>query len=385
MRSKIKLRHKIIAAINAAAVAGAIILTAVGSSAARAQRYNYAWERWKGESKDSFGQVSCYFSKDAGFDINSVRSAQQMIMSKLSEASVTPEEGQKLIECAYSVPVGSATLSGDGPGTSEAEITAVGGDFFSFRNFTMLSGSFFEDDDLMHNGIVIDEQAAFLLYGSDNIIGQNIYINNVKLYVSGVIALPETKAEKSCAGKKPKAYISYDAAGLIFNQGSDDSSSYNKQGSEVNKVTCFECVSPDPVENFTYNAIKKAFVETETYKGKISIVDNVKRYEPKTRLKALKKIADVVVVKEDVVYPYWENASRMTDVKLSFIYGGRRLLLIIPIITLIVLFIKALRLYNRKKAGLKKAFADYMSVKWSEFKNKLSKRDKQTAEKESQS
>ena len=380
MRSKIKLRQKIIAAVNAAAVAGAIILTVAGSSAAKAQRYNYAAERWKCGSKTNYGQVSCFFANDAGFSTGSVEAVKNLFYQKLSEASITPEENKKLICCAYSTPAGKVSMSGDGAGISDADITAVGGDFFFFRNFRLRSGAFFEDDDLLKNGAVIDRQAAWNLYGSDDIAGQNIYINNVKLFVSGVIDFPDTKAEKSSAGKTPKAYVSYDAAKMIFGGGDDNK---NQEGgrSDFNRVTCYECISPEPVENFTYNVIKKEYAKT--YNDNLIIVNNSKRFESGTRIKAMKNISDSVVVKKDIVYPYWENASRITEIRLSFIYWGRRLLLIIPIITLIVLFIKAVRLYNRKKEGLKKAFADNMSVKWSELKNKFSKKAVQTTEKES--
>ena len=379
MKSKFKLRHKIIAAVNTAAVVGMIILTAVGSSAAKAQKYNYAAERWKNESKKDFGQVSCFFGKESGFDLKSVESMKAEFYAKLKEASIEPEEGKTLVPYAYSNPVGKAIISGDDLGTTEADITAVGGKFFFFRDFDLLTGAFFEDDDLMKTGVVVDRQVAFSLYGSDDIAGKNLYINNVKLFISGVIDFPKTKAEKNCAGETPKAYISYDAAKMIFGGGDDAWGQGISQ--ELNRVTCYECISPEPVDNFTYNVVNDKCAQL--YKGKIKIVNNADRFEPSKRIKALKKIEDNVVVREDIIYPYWENASRITDLKLSFIYGARRLLLIIPIITLAVLLIKAVMLYNRKKAGLKKALADNMSVKWSEFKKKFSKKAAQTTEKES--
>ncbi|WP_028517909.1 ABC transporter permease [Ruminococcus flavefaciens] len=376
MIPKIKLRHKIIAAVNAVAVAGAIILTAVGSSAAKAQRYNYASERWRNGSKSNYGQVSCYFSKEAGFTTKGVEEINIDFYNQLAKASITREDNQKLVAFAYSTLVGSATLSCDRSGISETDITAVGGDFFLFRQFRLRKGAFFKDDDLMKNGAVIDRQVAWNLYGSDDIIGKNIYVNNVKLFVMGVIDLPDTKAEEKCIGKTPKAYITYDAAELIFGENSGEGGS-----SKLTRVTCCEFISPDPVENFTYTVVKKHF--EKKYDGELSIVNNKTRFEPKTRVKALKNIEDLVVGKGSVVYPYWENASRITDIRLSFIYGGRRLLLLIPIITLAVLLIKAFKLYNRKKAGLKKAFADYVSVKWSKLTSKKAKTVLQTTEKES--
>ena len=89
-------------------------------------------------------------------------------------------------------------VSGDASGHSDAEITAVGGDyFFLFRDFKLASGSFFSEKDLMQTGAVIDSQLAWDLYGSDEVTGMNIYINNVKLYISGVIETPSTKPEEA--------------------------------------------------------------------------------------------------------------------------------------------------------------------------------------------
>ena len=132
---------------------------------------------------------------------------------------------------------------------------------------------------------------------------------------------------------------------------------------EFRKVTCYECISPEPVENFAYNAVKKALWR-QLYKGKISIVNNTERFTPKKRVKALKKLGDSVVAKDGIVYPFWENASRMVEVKLSFIYGGRRLLLAIPLITLIWLIIVAYRAFMRKKEGLRRAVGGFVSAKW---------------------
>ena len=73
MKKRFRPVHIFIAAVNAAAVAGVLILTAVGNSAARSQRYNYAYENWKNDGKGEYSQISCFFSPDAGFDKNGVK------------------------------------------------------------------------------------------------------------------------------------------------------------------------------------------------------------------------------------------------------------------------------------------------------------------------
>ena len=173
------------AVANAAAIIGAVVLTALGSHAAKTQSYNYAADRWSSGGKTKYSQISCFFSPDANFDKNGVGGLRSMLLSELKSASVNPTEGVDLVPDAYSAPAGTAMVSGDASGHSDAEITAVGGDyFFLFRDFKLASGSFFSEKDLMQTGAVIDSQLAWDLYGSDEVTGMNIYINNVKLFIS---------------------------------------------------------------------------------------------------------------------------------------------------------------------------------------------------------
>jgi hypothetical protein len=373
MRSRFKTAHIIAAAVNAVAVAGALVLTAMGSSAAKSQSYNYAAERWKGESKDTYSQLSCYFSDDAGFTKSSVKDLKGQIYGKLEEVSVVPENGKTLILDACSTDAGNYELTCDSVGKSEAELTAVSGDFFFFHDFQLLSGSFFDDEDIMHDGVVIDEQLAWNLYGGNDIIGMNIYINNVKLFVSGVIKIPDTDPEQRCIGETPKAYLSYDAAEMLMGEKSSGSEMESEQSTvKFDKVTCYECIVPDPVDNFAYNTIDKTV--GETYKGKVSVVNNTKRFSPDVRRKAFKNIDDYAIRKDKVVYPFWENASRIVEVKLSMMYGIRRYLLAVPVITLIWLAIKVFILFERKKAGMKKAFRNFISDKWESFTGRFRKK-----------
>ncbi|MCR4637744.1 ABC transporter permease [Ruminococcus sp.] len=387
MKKRFRPVHIVIAAVNAAAVAGVLILTAMGNSAARSQRYNYAHENWKNDGKGEYSQISCFFSSDAGFDRNEAKGVKARLMEKLKESAVNPNGRQKLVPDAYSAMLGSFTVTGETGKRSEAEITASGGDFFLFRGFELVSGAFFSEDDLMQDGVVIDRQLAWNIYGTDNIAGKSIYINGIKLYISGVIEAPRTDPEERCVGSTPRAYISYYAAGLILGGGDgyDDLNEDTGITSDFREITCYECISPEPVENFTYNFMKKDL--SELYKGKISIVNNTERFESKPRIKALKRLDDSVVRKDGIVLPFWENASRMVEFKLSFIYGGRRLLLAIPLITLLWLITVAYRAFMRKKDRLGKAVGGFVSAKTAELRKKRSdsaKENKESSEKEKQ-
>ena len=378
MRNKYRLGQMIIAAVNAAAVIGTVILSVAGSNMAESQRYNYAADRWSNGSGKQCSQVSCFFSDDAGFTAKEADGVRNEITGKLKNVGVDSDGGRTLVAQAYSAVAGRRNVSCEIYGQSEAEITAVGGDFFLFRDFELLSGAFFSDESYLKNGAVIDRNLAFALYGSDNIAGKKIYIGNTELFVSGVIAVPSTNAEEKCRDKVPQAYISYYAAGQIF--GSVDFERGEK--SDFTKVTSYECVSPEPVENFTYDIVKERL--SDTYSGKISIVNNTERFLPENRTKALKKLEQLVIRKDSVTYPYWENASRLVELRLSFIYGVRRLLLAILLITLVCLIIMEYRKFKRKKQALKRSAENYFSEIQTKLREKLHKNAEQTEKEKAQ-
>lgn len=361
MKFKVKMKHAVIAAANVLAITGAIILTAVGGSMARSQSYNYAADSWGNGGELGYSQISCFLSEDSGFTVDSVLSVRSQVLSSLKTASVTPEEGKKLCPDAYSVSVGTASVRGDAYGRAEAEITAVGGDFFMFRSFTLLDGAYFTESDIMQDGAVIDKSLAWSLYGSERVSGMNIYINDVKYYIAGVIDTPSTKPEQDCAGDSPRAYISLEAA--------DSFGSTNVEENTSRSITCYECIVPDPVENFAINSIKNFF--SSAYNGKANVVCNTGRFDSSKRVKALKKLTGYAVRKDSISYPYWENASRIVEMKLTFIYAGRRLLLAVPVITVIWLIILAIKFYNRHKAGFKHKTVLTADRLWHKLKRKM--------------
>lgn len=327
----------VLSAANAVSITAGLILTAAGSSLAKSQSYNQAAQRW--DSSGGYTQLSCFFTEDAGFTVDNTKGVLADLLSQLKNVGVVPEDGQNLIPTAYSVDAGTMTIRSDTTGRSEAKVTAAGGDFFIFRDFTLLNGAFFTDSDIMQDGAVIDRRLAWSLYGSTDIAGMNIYINGTKFYIAGVIEDPKTKEEIKTAGDSPRAYISYDGAKLL-NGGtaySADIPGGADDGSSMKKINCYECLIPNPVENYAYNSFKDYFAGA--YKDKSQVVNNSERFSPSKRAKAYKKLSSYAVADKPIVYPYWENASRMVEFKLSVIYFFRRWTYIIPVLTALMLLV----------------------------------------------
>lgn len=352
---KIKLNKKIavIAAVNIVCLGGAAGFYLKGQSEARSQDYNYAAERWGTE----YTQISCFIPEKSGFSVDMIGAVRTQLLNTLQTVSISAEEGRKLCPDAYSAPLGNADVKSSIGGYSDAEITVVGGDFFLIHNFTLLDGAFFSDNDIMQDGTVIDESLAWALYGSSDVAGMDITINGVKLYISGVIADPQSKAEKYCAGAIPRAYISYSGAYGISQPGEPytGSGGYIGDGGDIagsadvsstfKTVTCYECIMPDPVEGYAYSTMKDYLSglaeDAET-------VCNTDRFLPLKRLKALKNLRKLAVRNSSAVFPYWENASRLVEFDLSFTYRRVLWCMIIPALTLVRVIVK-LFIIGRKK------------------------------------
>ena len=339
-----KILIAVLAAANVVSAASWIALTAVGSSMAKKQSYNYAADIW--DPDGGYTQISCFFPDNSGFTTDVAKNIKNSFLSELKNLAIVPEDGKEIIPEAYSTSAGQMSIKSDKTtGRSEAIVTAVGGDFFRFRDFDLLDGCYFSDKDIMQDGAIIDRELAWNLYGSTNVAGLNIYVNGTKFYISGVIDDPLTEPDDSdekddeemtspTTESYPRAYISYAGAALISDASAapPDTMTDDFADDPLKKVSCYECLIPDPVEGFAYEMAKKTF--EGSYNGKL--VCNSTRFTPSVRAKALKNITDYVVSDEGIIYPYWENSSRMTEFKLSFIYFFRRFTYVFPAITLLI-------------------------------------------------
>ncbi|MDE6834861.1 MAG: ABC transporter permease [Ruminococcus sp.] len=368
---KRNIKYIIVLILNLAIITAICILSVVGHSMAVSQKYNYTADIWKNGSSESFAQTSVFLSDDSGFTTDSINAVRAELVKELQNVSIETDGKNLPYAEAYSTPAGTYTIRGDLTGKSDAILTAVGGDFFMFRNFKLVSGSFFGEGDLMHDGAVIDRNLAWELYGSYDVAGMYLYIDGVKFYISGVIENPESEPEKNCIGKLPRIYVSYDGVAEILKlSGNNENSTVVSE--KFNKITCYETVFPNPVENFAYNSVKKQF--SENYKDKYSIVKNSTRFKASVRSKAFRKISDYAVIKNNINYPYWENASRIVEFKLTFIYFSRKILIIVPALTAIWLVILAVMFLKRKKPAVLRAVSIFIDRRRRDIKEKIFKK-----------
>ncbi len=372
MKFKIRKRHAVIAGINALCIAGALALTAAGSHAARSQMYNYSAEKW--DSSGGSTQISCFFSEDSGMSVQSVAAIRSALTKALSDVNQFAEDGKSLFTDAYSTPAGTVQVQSDSTSHSEAELTVVGGDFFYFRDFRLLSGAFFSGEDFMQDGAVIDRSLAWNLYGSDNVAGMTLSIGAKNFFISGVIDTPQNKEEAYCAGDAPRIYISYEgASGLGIATSTQGYAPEEGEMPQFTDITMYEVISPDAVENFTLNALKDHFGEGDP--ERLLIVDNTHRFSPSRLAKTFRKRWKHSVLNSKLSLPWWENASRIAEYKLAPVYFFRRLLFIPPVLTVLWIIYLVWLFVSRNKGRFISAVID--KIYQINYKRHLKKKQKE--------
>lgn len=341
MRFKLKKRHIAAAAVDVAAAAAILTLSLAGNAMIKDQPYNQAASFWS-DNKDCV-QMSCFFEEGADFTTDRVVALRGEMYKALETVSVVPEEGKEVIAEAYSTPLGSYNFTSPSGARADAKVTAAGGRFFLFRNFVLMNGGYFSDDDLRQDGVVLSENLAWVLFGSTDIAGMDVTINDKDFYVAGVIQEPVSKLDKKTAGEGYRAYISYSGASELNggstaaapassdDQNDDTASKPAAVSNAVKDVSCYECIMPSPVKDFAYNSFRN-YLE-ENFNGKYETVNNTERFNASELSRAFKKRSENVIRDKALILPYWENASRIAEYKLSSVYFWRKLCYIPLILT----------------------------------------------------
>lgn len=253
--------------------------------------YTKAAENWAGKSGERFAYISCFMPETARTDQQSVYSFKSTMEQKLIENSMEAEADRTLWTFAY---CGNAALSvTTDKGSATVEALGVGGDFFFFHPMLLRGGNYIAESDLMHDGVVIDRELAWKLFGAIEVNGMELEIAGRKFYVAGVVERDSDFASKEAYGADIGLYMAYD----VFNE---------ITGSEIN---CYELVFPNPVTNFALNLVKENFGNKET----TVFVDEGSRYGVSNLWSVVKDYGKRSMRTDGVIFPYWENAARLTE------------------------------------------------------------------------
>lgn len=297
------------------------ILLAVTRRMGSSQDAQQMAARWS--DKANVAQISCFFSSNAGVTEDSIQDFEHTLDKVLVEASITVESenpGARLWADAYSAD-GKITLSSDKT-TLSLDAIGIGGDFFLFHPLKLVSGSYFSGNDLMQDYCVIDEDAAWQLFGSNDVAGMMVTIGGLPHIVTGVVERPEGRLEEAAGLDGSVAYVSYQTL---------------QQYGQSNGLNHYEIVMPNPVSDFARQKVQENFAVDEK---EVEIIENSSRYSLLSSLKILLAFGTRSMNGKAIIYPYWENIARGYEDMIAMVTLFMLLFLLYSVIVLLVVFIK---------------------------------------------
>lgn len=286
-------------------------------------------ERWSSEG--GVAQISCFFSVNSNITKDSIEEFEHSVDDILKEESITldtsgAEDGQQRSESAR---LWADAYSADGKiniASERASISAsaigVGGDFFLFHPLQLINGAYFSGNDLMQDYCVLDEDAAWQLFGSNDIAGQMVTIGGVPHIVTGVVKRPDGRLNEAAGLSETVVYVSYNTL---------------EQYGSNNGINHYEIVMPDPVSGFALGKVKEQLGSDEK---NVEILENNSRFTLLSRIQTVLEFGTRSMNGKAIIYPYWENEARGYEDIIALITVFMFIFLLYPVIFLIVKFIK---------------------------------------------
>ncbi len=283
-------------------------------------------ERWAGESGKRFKQFTCVLSPGQTLEPEGIYSFRNTAAEKIDASDFELPPGGISFCDAWSV---GGMLKVTGPrGSFDAAALAVGGRFFDFHPMRLLSGGYLMESDLMKDRVVLDEQLAWMLYGSTDLAGVTVEIGGHDFVVAGVVAQADDRFTRAVSEGGPTLYIDYENRALTDGSG----------------VTCYEVVLPEPVKGFARGVAENPFASLGL------VVECTGRFSFTSSLQRLRNLGKLGVRTTAVTFPVWENAAIAAENSCALLRFAALLCLIWPV----VLLIAALRQLLRLGGGLLK-------------------------------
>ena len=335
-----------------------LILLGVSNFMAASLESQQMAERWS-EEKD-VAQVSCFFSTNASITADSIEEFEHSLDSALQEASIVSEaenEGARLWADTYSAD-GKVYISSDRTGFT-ADAIGIGGDFFLFHQMQLLTGSYFSGNDLNQDYCVIDEDAAWQLFGSNDVAGMTVYISGIPHIVTGVVKRPEGRLEEAAGLDDTLIYVSYKTLSEL---------------GTCSGINHYEIVMPNPVSNYAVNLLRERLGSDEK---EVEVLENTSRYSFVNRLKVITEFGTRSMNGKAIIYPFWENIARGYEDIIAVLTLFMLIFLLYPTVLLLVSFIKWWRHkgWTLKDVwhGLKDKAERFMERRRAKKKNKVHK------------
>ncbi len=306
-----KRKHIILIVLNGVSLLFFAIMTLAVAGLKNSLLDQHAFARWT-DGMQRYSQVSVFTESLSAISTDGIFTVRVDIEKKLVENSLTSEkENVRIWVDAFSANQGKMSVSSD-YGTAEAETIITGGDFFLFHPLELISGYYYSEDNLMQDRVLIDETLAWQLYGASDIVGKHVLIGSKYFYIAGVYRRSDNSDTEKVMSEAPMMFMPYQGYEILGN---------------TPYFSCYEACMPDPVTGLAKQIVTESIpIEKELY----TAVENSARYSLEKRFDIIKNFGMRSVKDNAIVYPYWENAARITEDKSALMLVFQLAGLVIP-------------------------------------------------------
>lgn len=307
-------------------------------------------KRWS-EEKD-YAQLSCFYPAQDVYPENTFIDRHYALASELKTAAVETDEEAKLFVDAYSV-LGEVTMT-TSHGTVTVNTYGVSDDFFLFHPMELLSGSYFDDEMLMGDGVILDEGTSWKLFGSSDVEGMTLEVNGEPSYVRGVVRQPGGHFNEAAGLSKSNCYIPF--------------STFENMAEKTGGYT-YEVLMPNKVEGFA-RGIFDTVVGGEN--EDMEVIENSARFGFDHMKEVAKNFGIRSMSQKGIIYPYWENVARAIEDICSILW-------LIQLITAVIFAVLVIHIVYRqwkKRKPPKGSFLRWIENKkenWTQRQNKRKK------------
>lgn len=253
-----------------------------------------AGERWSAAG-EPYATITLHTASESALSLQQVEGYAMAIETGLLNASIeSPENGSVWTYGYYAEDLVTAA----GPKASAPlQTIAAGGSFFIFHPLEFVYGAPFSYDRALPDGIVLDEDAAWRIFGAVDVVGMTLQIGGRDMTVTGIVRHERTTdGYEKAYGEIPRMYMSYYGYEAIFGEDSN--------------ITTYEVTLPNPVKSFAMNIFETAVQINE---DTMAVRENSDRYSIRNRFARMKELPFMGMRNDRIVYPCFENELQVTD------------------------------------------------------------------------
>lgn len=292
---KVKLQTRIILAITVIflliiLIQGVILKTGAVSLPEQTEAL-----RWS-EKKDA-AQETLFFSKSAAIGVQNIEQLRYNINKSLAQNSIVIEDESIRLYLDSYCAFGETQLSYNRK-QANVNVIAVSGDFFEFHPQKVVYGSLFKSSDIMDDYCILDEETAWYLFGSSDIVGQTIMYQGIPITVMGVYSREESDLLTMAGIREMTVFLPY--------------SLVNRKEGQWN-IEVYEIVMPNSVKGFAKGILSQNLPVGEE---QCILLENSNRFTYSHYIELWKNRKEFSMKTNDIVFPYWENIARVKEQKL---------------------------------------------------------------------